>query len=185
MALQATPIRVLPDFTKPFVVKIDASVIDIGVILKQSDHPIMYIIKTLTVHHQGLSAYEKQLLAMVFTVRKWNYYFIDRHLIIPTNQQSLMYLLEQKVFTPLQNTCLDMLLGFYYENIYKSGNENIAIDALSWLLEPSVVATNISCILSIIMLCIRLNWETGLSCQQLITTLQQGQRPIIISWNDN
>lgn len=70
-----------------------------------------------------------------------------------------------------------MLLEFDYEIIYKSDNENIVVDALSRLLEPSVVAITISYILLVIMQCIRLSWETNPSCQQLITALKQGQGP--------
>jgi len=39
-ALTSTPVLILPDFTKPFTIEIDASVIGIGAVLMQSNHPI-------------------------------------------------------------------------------------------------------------------------------------------------
>jgi len=48
---------------------------------------------------QKLSVYEKELLAIVFAVQKWNQYLMGRPFIIKTNQKSLKHLLDQKITT--------------------------------------------------------------------------------------
>lgn len=72
------------------------------------------------------------------------------HFISKTDQKSLKWLLQQKVSTPFQQFWLARLLGFDYEIQYKSGKENIAINALSrakgseiLCLAISVVASNL------------------------------------------
>lgn len=51
--------------------------------------------------------------------------------IIKTDQQSLRYLLDQRVVTPLQQKWITKLLGLHYDIQYKKGTENGAADALS------------------------------------------------------
>lgn len=53
------------------------------------------------------------------------------HFIIRTDQQSLKYLLQQKISTPLQHKYLTKLLGFDYSIEYRKGKENVVVDALS------------------------------------------------------
>jgi len=50
--------------------------------------------------------------------------------IIWTDQESLKHLLEQKIFAPFQQFWLSKLMGFSYEIQYKSGVENVVVDAL-------------------------------------------------------
>lgn len=130
LALQSAPVLALPDFSKPFEIETDASAVGIGAVLMQQNHPIAFISQTLSHRHQVLSAYEKELLAILFAVKKWHYYLVDRRFIIRTDQQSLKYLLEQRITTPLQHTWLTKLLGFDYEIVYKAGKENVVADAL-------------------------------------------------------
>ena len=79
----------------------------------------------------GLSIYEKELLALVTAVTKWRHYLEGHHFIIHTDHQSLKYLLEQRITTPLQQKWLTKLLGLSYEIHYKKGKDNVAADALS------------------------------------------------------
>ncbi|XP_056698019.1 uncharacterized protein [Spinacia oleracea] len=87
-----------------------------------------------------LSVYEKELLAIVFVVQKWEKYLIAGHFIIRTDQKSLKWPLQQKISTPFQQFWLSKLMGFYYEIQYKSGKENVAADALSSLQQGQYVA---------------------------------------------
>lgn len=56
---------------------------------------------------------------------------IHNQFIIKTDQQSLKYLLEQKISTPLQHKYLTKLLGYDYKIEYKRGVENKMADGLS------------------------------------------------------
>ena len=55
----------LPDFSQEFVVETDASNSSIGAILLQKGKPQAFFSKALAPKHQGLSVYEKKMLAIV------------------------------------------------------------------------------------------------------------------------
>ena len=93
------PVLALPNFTLQFVIETDASGIGIGAVLMQKGHPLAFINKALSVAHQGLSAYDKEMMAILFAVKKWHYFLVGRHFIIKTDHQPLKYMLEQKVTT--------------------------------------------------------------------------------------
>lgn len=48
-----------------------------------------------------------------------------------TDQKSMKWLLQQKVSTPFQQFWLSKLMGFDYDIEYRSGQDNVAADALS------------------------------------------------------
>ena len=56
---------------------------------------------------------------------------MGRPFIIKTDQQSLKYLLHQRIGTPLQHKWLSELLGYAFVVEYKKGSENVKADALS------------------------------------------------------
>lgn len=92
----------LPDFQKPFVIETDASSVGIGVVLMQEGRPLAYFSKGLGPKHVGLSAYEKEYLSIINVIDKWRKYLQHKHFIIRTDQQSLKYLMEQRVTTTFQ-----------------------------------------------------------------------------------
>ena len=129
--MSSTPVLALPNFDKPFEIETDAASCGIGAVLQQDKHPIAFINKKLGPRSQKLSVYEKELLAIVFAVQKWEQYLISRPFTIKTYQKSLKHLLEQRISTPFQQFCLSKLMGFDYTIQYKSGSENKVADALS------------------------------------------------------
>ncbi|XP_056690204.1 uncharacterized protein [Spinacia oleracea] len=130
-ALITAPVLAVPDFAKPFIVETNASNTGIGAVLMQENQPIAFISRALGPKWQRLSVYEKELLAIVFAVQKWEQYLLSSHFTIRTDQRSLKWLLQQKVSTPFQQFWLSKLMGFDYDIQYKSGKENLAADALS------------------------------------------------------
>jgi hypothetical protein len=130
-ALCETSILALPDFTKPFVLETDACDTGIGAVLSQEGRPLTFMSKALGVKHLGLSIYEKEYLAILMVVDKWRHYLEQDQFIIQTDHESLTYLLDQKIHTPIQKKGLTKLLGLNYRIRYKKGKENKAADALS------------------------------------------------------
>eukprot|EP00268_Persea_americana_P037822 TRINITY_DN37516_c0_g1_i1.p1 TRINITY_DN37516_c0_g1~~TRINITY_DN37516_c0_g1_i1.p1 ORF type:complete len:145 (+),score=23.32 TRINITY_DN37516_c0_g1_i1:126-560(+) len=78
-----------------------------------------------------LSTYEKELLALVMAVKEWRPYIFGRRFIVKTDQQSLKFLLEQRIGTPSQQHWVSKLLGYGFQVNYRSGKSNVVDDALS------------------------------------------------------
>ena len=79
----------------------------------------------------ALSTYEKEFLALISVVKKWRPYLVGRAFVIKTDQQSLKYVLHQRIGTPVQQKWLSKLLGYTFVVEYKKGFENVVADALS------------------------------------------------------
>jgi RNase H-like domain found in reverse transcriptase len=75
----------------------------------QHRKPIAYLSKKLGIKNQGLSTYEKELLALITAVTKWKHYLIGNEFVIKTDQVSSKHLLEQKANTALQIHSLNIL----------------------------------------------------------------------------
>ena len=101
-ALISTPVLAFPDFSKPFVMETDALATGIGAMLMQVGHPLAFISRALGPKWQQLSVHEKELLAMVHAVQKWEQYLSGQPFVILTDQKSFKWLLEHKVSTPFQ-----------------------------------------------------------------------------------
>jgi hypothetical protein len=129
--IAAPPVLGLPDFSKPFVIECDASREEIGAVLMQTGQPLAYLSQCLKGKSLNLSTYEKELLALVMAVKKWRHFLLGHNFKVRTDQQSLKYLLEQRIDTPAQQKWVSKLLSFDFTVEYKKGRENRAADALS------------------------------------------------------
>ena len=72
-ALSSAPVLALPDFSKTFFIKTDASQNGIGDVLMQQGRPLAFLSKALGPRWQKLFVYEKELLVVVATVQKWKH----------------------------------------------------------------------------------------------------------------
>lgn len=114
-AMITAPVLALPDYKLPFILETDACGSGVGAVLMQGGWPIAYFSKSLAPKHQGLSTYEKELMAIVMASQKWFTYLQGNHFIIKTDHQSLKYLLEQRLSTLFQQKWLAKLMGLDYE----------------------------------------------------------------------
>ena len=97
----------------------------------QRGHPLAFISEALSPAHQALSAYDKEMMAILFAVRKWHYFLVGKHFTIKTDHQPLKYLMEQKVSTPSQRTWLAQLMSYDFDIVYKKGAENRVVNVFS------------------------------------------------------
>ena len=97
----------------------------------QDQRPIALHSQALKGRSLSLSTYEKELLALVTAIKKWRTYLWGKPFYVKTDQQSLKYLLEQRIGTPTQQKWITKLLGYDFIVKYKKGKENKVADALS------------------------------------------------------
>ena len=109
----------LPNFDMPFVIESNASGKGLRAILTQQGRPIAFHSQALKGRNLALSTYERELLALVTAVKRWRVYLVGRPFIVRTNQQSLKYILEQKIGTPTQQKWFAKLSGYAFVVQYK------------------------------------------------------------------
>jgi hypothetical protein len=134
------PCLVCPDLTKPFVVHVDASAYAIGAVLQQ-DHgqglqPVAYESRKLQPAERKLSAYDRELLAVVHALTKWKHLLLGSQtqsadFVLYTDQQALKYLLTAPLRTARQERWLSELMRFMPDIRYCKGSDNVVADALS------------------------------------------------------
>jgi hypothetical protein len=109
-ALIHAPVLGIPDFTKPFILKTDASEVGFGAVLLQDSHPIAYLSKVVCAKNQALSTYEKECMAILLAVEKWRPYLQHAEFLIRTDHKSLLHLTEQRVTSRIQQKALLKLM---------------------------------------------------------------------------
>lgn len=130
-AITTAPVLALPDFSQPFTVETDASDQGIGAVHSHAKHPIAFLSKSLSPRNQLLSAYDKNMFAILFAIDKWRPYLLGHRFTIITNHQTLKHLFDQRISTPSQHKWLAKLLGYDYSIEYRPGQLNTVPDILS------------------------------------------------------
>eukprot|EP00253_Pinus_taeda_P035716 PITA_35716 len=87
--ISAAPVLALPNLQQPFEVKTDASGYAMGVVLMQKKKTICYHSEKFSQAMINYPTYDKELYALVESVKKWKHYLIDKETIIHTDQQPL------------------------------------------------------------------------------------------------
>ena len=139
----------------------------------QQCHPVAFISKALSSKHQALSAYDKEMFAILFAVKKWHFYLVGRHFTIRTDHQPLKYLLEQKVSTPSQHIWLAQLMAYDFDIIYKRGAENRVADALSRISFSEILCLAVSSVSADLNKQILKSYEKDPGVMKIIKDLEQ------------
>lgn len=99
-ALISEPVLHMPDPNKPFVLRTDASELGVGAVLLQEGdeglHPISFASKKLIPAEKNYSTIEKECLAMVWGIRRFEPYLYGRHFTLMTDHQPLQYLQQTR-----------------------------------------------------------------------------------------
>lgn len=125
----------LPDLSKPFVLQTDASCQGIGAILLQEEdgikHPVACASKKLLPRERNYSTIEREALAIVWGVRKFENYLLGTHFYLETDHHPLQYLHQAKY----QNSRImrwALLLQPYRFTVHAiKGTDNVGADFLS------------------------------------------------------
>ena len=95
------PILQLPDMTKDFILQTDPSDQAVGTVLLQECcdelFPVAFASKKFTEREKRYSTMEKECLALVWAVKKFQVYLYGRTFTLQTDHQPLVYLDKCKV----------------------------------------------------------------------------------------
>lgn len=132
LALTQAPTLKLPDFSKPFEVIADASVIGIGAVLLQEGHPIAYISRRLIPAEVNYTTTEQELLAVVHALNAWRCYLegAAHDFTIVSDHHPLVHLQTQPELSRRQARWVEFLQRFHWKWEYRPGRINVA-DPLS------------------------------------------------------
>ena len=92
-AMANIPILALPNFSKPFVLETNASWYSIGTVFLQNEQPIASFSQSLPPTAIIKFVYERELMVVVWAIRKWRHYLLGHKFIACIDQHSLKFLL--------------------------------------------------------------------------------------------
>ncbi|XP_021631803.1 uncharacterized protein LOC110629197 [Manihot esculenta] len=141
--LVTAPIIQPPNWNLPFEIMCDASNFAVGAVLGQrignSPHVIHYASRTLDAAQFNYSITEKELLAVVFAMEKFQSYLLGMKVIVYSDHVALRYLIKKKEAKPRLVRWILLLQEFDLEIHDKKGKENLVADHLSQI--PSDMET--------------------------------------------
>ena len=126
-----------PDFSKKFEIFTDASDKQLGAVITQEGRPIAYYSRKLNSSQLNYTTTEKELLAIVETLKEFRSILLGQEIVVYTDHKNLTY----KVFNTQRVMRWRLLIEEYGPTLeYVKGVTNVVADALSRLkLSPSVV----------------------------------------------
>lgn len=132
--LSEAPLLAFPDFFKEFLVSTDASNIAVAGILSQGeigkDRPIAYTSRMLRGAEPRYDTYEKEALAVHFSVKQFRHYLYGRPFKVITDHQPLVWFKKADASVRVQKWRF-ILAEYQYKIIYRPGRKNAPADALS------------------------------------------------------
>jgi transposase InsO family protein len=144
-ALMNTPILRNADNSLPFEVQTDASETGIGAVLQQKSEdgilPVAYMSRKLNAAEQNYSVHERELLAVVDSLREWRSYLLGHRFIVKTDHRPLQHLQTQPQLSRRQARWVIFLQEYDFDWEYVTGPSNRAADSLSRQNFPPVHAT--------------------------------------------
>ena len=127
-----SPILWLPDFDRQFILQADASDLGVGAALLQRYEdglfPIAYASKKLLPREKNYSVIERECLAIVFGIRKFQKYLYGAEFVLQTDHAPLSYI--QKCKIEKMRWAL-FLQNYQFKAEAIKGSDNVCADYLS------------------------------------------------------
>ena len=136
--LTSPPVLAYTDYTKPFVLNIDASGDGLGAVLYQEhdgiEHVIAYASRGLRASECNYPAHKLEFLALKWAVcDKFHDYLYGSKFTVRTDNNPLTYVLTTAKLDATGHRWLAALSSYDFSLIYRSGRKNLDADALSRL----------------------------------------------------
>ncbi|GBN27264.1 Retrovirus-related Pol polyprotein from transposon 17.6 [Araneus ventricosus] len=135
--LLSPPILSHADFTKPFVLRTDASSHALGAVLLQGadmeEHSIEYARRLLNSAGRNYSTKEHEALAVVWALNKFRGYIEGSKITVASDHQPLKWLMKLKSPSGRLVRWALQLQSFDLNLEYIPGKSNVVTDMLSWL----------------------------------------------------
>ncbi|GFW72021.1 retrovirus-related Pol polyprotein from transposon 297 [Trichonephila clavipes] len=133
--LVSPPILKQADFSKPFLIRTDASNYALGAVLLQGEdkeeHPVEFASRLLNPAERNYSTTEREVLAVVWALNKFRGYIDGASITVASDHQPLRWLMKLKSPTG-RLTYWDLLLQSFNLNMeYIPGKINVVADMLS------------------------------------------------------
>jgi len=132
------PVLLMPQLEKQFKLEVDASNYAIGATLNQKDelerwHPVAYYSTTLSETERNYDIYDKELLAVVKSLRHWRTYLAGapHQIVIHTDHSNLLYWKEPRKISRRIAREFQELQEYNFVLKHVAGNKNARADALS------------------------------------------------------
>ena len=125
----------LPDISKPFVLRTDASNTGIGAMLLQ-DHdgpvfPVSYASKKLLEREKAYTTIEKDCFTIIWTMKKLMFYVYGTEFIIQTDIEPLFYLNKSKFVNDKIMRWAMFIQSYEFRTESIKGSENVRAEFLS------------------------------------------------------
>ena len=131
------PVLHLPDLTQDFILRTDASNIGLGAVLLQTHQeerfPVAYASRKLLRREQAYSTIERECLAIVWAVRKFEPYLYGREFILETDHHPLAYMNSVRPANGRLMRWILALQPYRFRIVAIRGSENVGADVLSRL----------------------------------------------------
>lgn len=136
-ALCSFPVLKLPEIEKPFVLQTDASSVGLGAVLLQVDdgirRPVAFGSRKLNAAEKAYATVEKECLACVWGILKFQRYLYGSEFILETDHQPLSHLSKGKISNPRLMRWALLLQPFRFRIVAIPGRTNVVADYLSRL----------------------------------------------------
>ena len=95
----------------------------ISVVLMQEGRPMAFESRLIKGKYLQKPIYEKEMLAILHALKKWQTYLMGRHFKVKTDHDSIKHFLEQILSSEEQQKWVTKMLGFDFEIVYKKGSK--------------------------------------------------------------
>ena len=130
---QPGPVLKFFDVTKPITVSCDASKNGLGAVLLQDEQPIAYASRSMTEAETKYAQIEKELLAVLFALERFNQYTYGKKVLVENDHKPLEIILKKCLHDapPRLQRMLLRLQKYDFVFKHKPGKELVVADTLS------------------------------------------------------